>query len=146
MNNPQIGFIGLGMMGGSMARNLLAAGYPLTAYDIDGGRLAAIAAERAQAAADIGVVMAEADIIMTSLPYAHTWNEVAEKSIVPGLRKGQVVVDLGTNTPADARRFARVFAKKEAALLDCPVSGGDGGAAKGVLRMFASGSRAVFNR
>jgi 3-hydroxyisobutyrate dehydrogenase-like beta-hydroxyacid dehydrogenase len=146
MKQSQLGFIGLGAMGDGMARNLLAAGYPLMAYDIDGARMAALMEARAQPAAGAEVIMSEAEVVLTSLPSAETWNNVAAEALVPGARKGQVIIDVGTNAPANARDYAARFAAKGAFLLDAPVSGGPKGSADGSLRIFASGRRPVFDR
>ena len=140
-----LGFLGLGAMGGAMARNLLAAGYRLSVFDIDSDRLSAAAAAGAEVLPDARAVVGAAGTVLTSLPYAHTWNEVAAQVLVPEARAGQVFVDLGTNTPIETRRFAGLLAAKGASLLDAPVSGGTAGAAAGSLWMFAGGDRDVFD-
>jgi 3-hydroxyisobutyrate dehydrogenase-like beta-hydroxyacid dehydrogenase len=145
MDGP-VGFIGLGSMGGPMARNLLHAGYELRAYDTDGEKLRALTAEGAHPADSAADVARRCDVVLTSLPYSRTWVEVAEGELLPAAREGQVFIDLGTVAPPEMRRVAAAFAKRGAALLDVPVSGGPRGAAEGTLRMFAGGDEAVYAR
>jgi len=143
---PSLGFIGLGAMGGAMAPNLLAAGYCLTAFDIDAERLdtcVAAGAARGESSAD---VVARSDVVLTSLRSSAIWAEVAEGELVPNAREGQIFIDLGTVAPPETRRLATAFAAKGAALLDVPVSGGPGGSKSGTLRMFAGGDREVYER
>lgn len=144
--SSEIGFIGLGSMGGHMARNLLGAGHSLIAYDIDPEALDAAEEAGAAPAGSAAEVVREADVVMTSLPYSHTFVEVAEGELVPNARSDQVFVDLGTVAPPQARRLANEFAERDATLLDVPVSGGSSGAKNGTLRMFAGGDRATFER
>jgi 3-hydroxyisobutyrate dehydrogenase-like beta-hydroxyacid dehydrogenase len=143
---PAIGFIGLGTMGSGMARNLLKAGYPLIACDIDEAKRKAMAAAGAVEADSASDAVRHADYVMTSLPNSEAFVAVAEASLLPGAREGQVFIDLGTTVAAETRRIAHALAEKGAALLDVPVSGGGKGAAAGTLRMFAGGDEAVFDR
>lgn len=141
-----LGFIGLGAMGGPMARNLLDAGCELVVFDIEDERVQARVAEEARAAASAKAVVGAAEVVFTSLPYSHTFVEVAEAELIPHAREGQVFVDLGTMAPPETRRLAEQFRAKGAHLLDVPVSGGPSGAEAGTLRMFAGGDRDVFER
>ncbi|MFC1805469.1 NAD(P)-dependent oxidoreductase [Planctomycetota bacterium] len=143
---PTLGFIGLGAMGGPMAANLLRAGYPLTAFDIDAARLDACVeagAARGESSAD---VVQRSDVVLTSLRSSAIWAEVAEAELVPNAREGQVFIDLGTVAPPETRRLAAAFAERGASLLDVPVSGGPGGSSTGTLRMFAGGDEAVYEQ
>ncbi|MFW6162938.1 MAG: NAD(P)-dependent oxidoreductase [Planctomycetota bacterium] len=143
---PTLGFIGLGAMGGPMAANLLAAGYPLTAFDIAADRLDAAVEAGAARGESAAAVVARGEIVLTSLRSSAVWVEVAEGELIPNAREGQVFIDLGTVAPPATRRLAAAFAAKGASLLDVPVSGGPGGSASGTLRMFAGGHRAVYDR
>lgn len=143
---PTIGFLGLGAMGGPMARNLLKAGYPLMAYDPDLARLTAIASAGAVAAQSAREVVTPSEIILTSLPASAVFVHVAETDLLPNAQPGQIFIDLGTTTAAETRRLAAAFTQKEATLLDSPVSGGSSGAEAGMLRMFIGGDQAVFER
>ncbi|MFO7955634.1 MAG: NAD(P)-dependent oxidoreductase [Candidatus Brocadiia bacterium] len=142
----EIGFIGLGSMGGHMARNLLDASYSLVAYDIDAETLDRVVEAGATPAGSTAEVVRGAEVVMTSLPYSHTFVEVAEEELIPNARSDQVFVDLGTVAPPQARRLANEFAERDATLLDVPVSGGSSGAKNGTLRIFAGGERATFER
>lgn len=140
---PTVGFIGLGAMGGAMARNLLAAGYPLLGYDLKAELSAAIAEAGGRIAATIAELVQGSEVIATSLPSSQAWVTVAETEILPHVRPGQVVIDFGTVTPPETRRLASLFAEKGVALLDAPVSGGPGGAQQASLYCFVGGDKEV---
>lgn len=140
---PTVGFIGLGAMGGAMARNLLAAGYPLFGYDLKAELTTAVAGAGAAIAATIAELVHGSEIIATSLPSSQAWVTVAETEILPHTRPGQVVIDFGTVTPPETRRLAALFAEKGVALLDAPVSGGPGGAQRASLYCFVGGDKDV---
>lgn len=141
-----VGFIGLGAMGGAMARNLLAAGYPLIGYDLKAELAGAIADAGGRVAATVAELVEGCDVIATSLPSSQGWVTVAEREILPHTRLGQIVIDFGTVTPPETRRLAALFAEKGATLLDAPVSGGPGGAQQASLYCFLGGDRAVAER
>ena len=141
-----IGFLGLGAMGGPMARNLLEAGYPLIGFDPDAERLSAVVAAGGSAGGDAADVVRRAEVVCTSLPDSAAFISVAEADLLPNARPGQVFIALGTVVPAETRRIARALADKAAVLLDVPVSGGPGGAESGTLRMFAAGDEATYRR
>lgn len=136
---PTIGFIGLGDMGGPMARNLMSAGYPLRAYDLDSAKLDTIAAAGAVACTNIAELVMQCDIIATSLPSSSAFVQVAESELLPNVRKGQIIIDFGTVTPPETKRLAASFAQKGVDLLDVPLSGGAAGAERAQLYMFAGG-------
>jgi 2-hydroxy-3-oxopropionate reductase len=143
---PCIGFIGLGEMGGPMARNLLRAGYPLIGFDLDPERMARVVAAGATAGVDIADVIARCQVIATSLPSSDAFVEVAECEILPHVRAGQVVIDFGTVTPPETRRLAAIFAERAVHLIDAPVSGGGSGAERGQLYIFVGGDREIVAR
>ena len=137
---PTIGFIGLGEMGGPMARNLLAAGYPVVGYDLDAARLAEAVAAGANPGTGAADVVRQASVIATSLPSSNAWVQLAEQEILPNVRAGQIVIDFGTVTPPETQRLAVAFAEKGVALLDVPLSGGGSGAQQARLYMFVGGN------
>lgn len=143
---PVIGFLGLGVMGGPMARHLLAAGHRVHVFDLSPERLAAVVRAGGTPAGDAGAVVQAAEVVFTSLPTNEIFLAVAAQTLLPHARPAQVFVDLGTTIPHETRRFAAAFAAQGATLLDVPVSGGSTGAEKGRLRMFAGGDEAVFRR
>jgi 3-hydroxyisobutyrate dehydrogenase-like beta-hydroxyacid dehydrogenase len=143
---PTIGFIGLGAMGGPMARNLLAAGYAVWVYDLDQARLNAVAVAGVQPAASIAALVAQSAIIMASLPSAQAFVTVAEAELLPHVRAGQTVIDFGTTTIPQTRRLAAAFAARGVAFIDAPVSGGPGGVEQRQLYLFLGGEPAVVAR
>ena len=141
-----LGFIGLGQMGSGMARRLLGAGYALTVCDIVAEKVAAIAGDGAAAGGSAREVVERSAVVLTSLRSSAVFVEVAEGEMLPAARAGQVYLDMGTTEAHETRRLAAAFAEKGAALLDCPVSGGPGGAAGGTLHIFAGGDRDAYDR
>ncbi len=145
-NLPTIGFIGLGEMGGPMARNLLRAGYPLIGYDQDAERLAHVVDAGAEAGAGVADVVQRCDVIATSLPSSTSWVTLVEDEALPYVRRGQILIDFGTVTPPEVRRLAACLAERGVDLLDVPVSGGGRGAELGRLYMFVGGEAATVER
>ncbi|EGJ21603.1 3-hydroxyisobutyrate dehydrogenase [Cereibacter sphaeroides WS8N] len=134
----KIAFIGLGNMGGPMARNLAAAGHEVTGFD-----LAAPAPEGVRAAASAVEAATGAEVVVTMLPNGAILRQVAQE-IVPAMTAGAVLCDCSTVDVESARAVA---AEAEAAgfgALDAPVSGGVGGAAAGTLTFMVGGSDAAF--
>ena len=140
---PPVGFIGVGAMGGPMARNLLRAGYAVRAYDTQPERVAACGAAGAAAPDE---VVAQTEIVCLSLPSSDAFVRVAEETLLLNARPGQVFIDFGTTTPPETRRVAGALAAAGVDLLDAPVSGGEAGAQKAELRMFVGGDAATFER
>jgi 3-hydroxyisobutyrate dehydrogenase len=142
----KVGFIGLGIMGASMASNLMKAGHELVVHDIK--RDAAAPHLTAGAVwADTPRQLAEAtEVVLTSLPGPPEMESVAlgENGLLSGMVKGKVYFDLTTNSPAVVRRVHAVFAKKGVDLLDAPVSGGPSGARTRKLALWVGGDEAVF--
>jgi len=144
----QIGFVGLGTMGASMAANLQRAGYSLVVHDVR--RIAAephIAAGALWAATPQAVAEA-AEVIFTSLPGPPEVEAVAlgASGLIHGMRPGGAYFDLSTNAPATVRRIHAAFAECRAHMLDAPVSGGPRGAATGRLALWVGGEAAIFER
>ena len=140
---PTIGFIGLGNMGGRMAKNLHNAGYPLIGYDIDAAKCTTLAATGATAGKGTAEVVKHSDVIMTSLRSSDVFCSVAEQHFIPNAREGHVFIDLGTTMVEKTRELATAFAEKGATLIDAPVSGGPHGSETGTLRIFVGGDAAV---
>ena len=143
---PSIGFIGLGNMGGRMAKNLYKAGYPLIGYDIDAAKCAALAETGATAGKDTAEVIKNSDVIMTSLRSSDIFCSVAEEHLVPNARKGHIFIDLGTTKVEETRTLAMALTEKGATLIDAPVSGGPQGSETGTLRMFVGGDAATVEK
>ena len=144
----ELGFIGLGTMGSSMALNVLKAGHQLIVNDINRDA-AAPHLEAGAVWADSAREVAEtSDILFTSLPGPPEVEAVAlgERGILPGFSPGKVYFDLSTNSPTLIRRIHDAFTARGAHLLDAPVSGGPQGARSGRLAIWVGGDKIVFER
>jgi len=144
----KVGFIGLGIMGTSMASNLIKAGHELVVHDIK--REAAAPHLAAGAAwADTPCKLAEGvEVVMTSLPGPIEMESVTlgKEGLLSGLSSGKVYFDLTTNSPKVVRKVHAVFAEKGVHLLDAPVSGGPSGARTRKLALWVGGDEAVFKK
>jgi 3-hydroxyisobutyrate dehydrogenase-like beta-hydroxyacid dehydrogenase len=143
MEEPVIGFIGLGRMGQPMATRLLEAGFGLVVADVSAPAREALVRRGATPAGTPREVADAADIVFASLPTPAVVKEVAlgEHGVVHG-RRMRLFVDLSTTGPIVAAEIARsIAAAGRAEVLDCPVSGGVAGAAKGTLTLMTAGSR-----
>jgi 3-hydroxyisobutyrate dehydrogenase-like beta-hydroxyacid dehydrogenase len=129
-------------MGQPMAARLIAAGYPVVAYDVQGQALSAIAGKGAETAASPAEVASRAEIVMASLPVPAIVREVAlgEGGIASGSRV-KTFVDLSTTGPRVAKEIATALAARGIVALDAPVSGGVKGAEKGTLAVMTSGPK-----
>ena len=136
---PKIGFIGLGNMGGRMAKNLHDAGYPLLGNDIDQAKCKALETAGADATLDTAQVVKECDVIMTSLRSSDVFLDVAHKFFLLNTTDGKVFIDLGTTEVGKTRTLAKSLSEKNSKLIDAPVSGGPQGAETGTLRIFIGG-------
>lgn len=137
----KIGYIGLGLMGKSMARNLLKAGFEVTVHNRSRGAVEELQKEGALVANSPRTVAESSDIVFTNLPDSPDVEEVAlgENGILDGAAEGLIFVDNSTIKPATARRIANAFAAVGAFALDAPVSGGDIGAREGTLSIMVGG-------
>lgn len=142
------GFIGTGIMGKPMARNVLRAGHSLTIYARHPEKVQDLASEGATLAASSADVARAAEIVVTMLPNAPEVEEVVlgPGGVLEGAAAGLVVVDMSTIAPAASRRLAETCAEKGVAFLDAPVSGGSVGAERGTLSIMAGGDAAAFAR
>lgn len=143
----KIGFIGLGIMGKPMSRNLLKAGFQLVIYDID----KAPVEELKQAGAEVGAspmdVAAKTHVIITMLPNSpHVKAAVLGKDgVIEGAHKGSIVVDMSSITPIVSREISEALAQKGIRMLDAPVSGGEPKAIDGSLSIMVGGAQADFD-
>ena len=144
----RIGFIGLGIMGKPMARNLLKAGYPLTVYNRSDGPVEELVAAGAVAAASPQAVAAKADVVVSIVTDTPDVQQVllGENGVNNTIAQDAVVIDMSTISPTATREMARLIQEKGASMLDAPVSGGEGGAIAGTLSIMVGGEEAVFNR
>jgi 2-hydroxy-3-oxopropionate reductase len=133
----RIGFIGLGIMGAHMARNLVAAGYEVTAHNRTPREL-----EGATTVGSPRAVAERSDIVITMLPDSPDVEDVVlgEGGVEGGLRTGGLLIDMSTVAPATARRLHDVLAERGVETLDAPVSGGEAAARSGELSIMVGGS------
>lgn len=141
----RVGFIGLGMMGGSMALNARAAGFELAVHDLRKELAAAHLKAGAIWADSVEDAGRDADVVLTSLPGPREVKAVAE-GLIKTMRPGTAWFDLSTNSPTVVRELHARFAAKSVSVLDAPVSGGPGGAKSGKMALWVGGDQAVFDR
>ncbi len=143
-----VGYIGLGLMGKSIARNILKAGFPLVVHNRSRSAVDELVSEGAQAASSPAEVTAQVDVIFTNLPDSPDVEQVAlgPNGILAGAHPGLVFVDNSTIKPALARQIAEVLGQKGVLCLDAPVSGGDIGARNGTLAVMVGGPAEAFER
>jgi 2-hydroxy-3-oxopropionate reductase len=137
----RVAYIGLGLMGKSMARNILKAGFPLVVHNRSRGAVDALVAEGAVEAHSPAGAAAEADVVITNLPDSPDVELVAlgPEGVIEAARPGMVFVDNSTIKPATARLVAEKLGEKGVECLDAPVSGGDIGAREGTLTIMVGG-------
>ncbi|MFN8542654.1 MAG: NAD(P)-dependent oxidoreductase [Candidatus Binatia bacterium] len=143
-----MGFIGLGIMGAPMARNLLRAGNRLVVGRRSRARADALVAEGALAADSPAEIAARVEVVVTCLPDTPDVEAVVAgpDGVLAGARPGLLVIDTSTIAPAAAQRLAGRAAAVGVDLLDAPVSGGESGAIAGTLSIMVGGARATFER
>ncbi len=139
----RVGFIGLGMMGGSMALNALKGGFDVTVHDLRKELSEPHLKAGAKWAATVEDACRDADVVLTSLPGPKEVEAVGE-ALIKVMRKGAVWFDLSTNSPTVVRRLHARFAQNGVSMLDAPVSGGPAGAKSGKMALWVGGDQAVF--
>ena len=146
----RVGFIGLGIMGRPMVRNLAKAGYEIVVYNRSQDDVDEIVAEveQATAARSARAVAADVDIVITMLPDSPEVSDVVfgEAGILAEMGAGDLLIDMSTIAPATAIAVSDALLARGASALDAPVSGGDKGAIAGTLSIMAGGSAADFDR
>jgi len=136
-----VGFIGVGIMGSRMCRNILKAGFPLVVCDLDSEAVSALEKEGATSAATAADVAKQVDVLLLSLPNSPEVEEVAlgGGGIVEGAHAGLIIGDLSTVAPATPQRMSAEFKPHGVDWLDTPVSGGPAGAEAGTLTIMVGG-------
>ena len=144
----RIGLIGLGNMGAGMARNIRAAGFDLTVYDVREEAMAALEQVGASRGPSPAAVARAVDVVLTSLPGPDQVASVTvgAEGVLEGIGRDAVLVETSTSRPTLIREVARRFAAKGAHVLDAPVSGGKEGAENRNLAVMVGGRREVFDR
>jgi 2-hydroxy-3-oxopropionate reductase len=121
----RIGIVGVGLMGGWLARHLLAAGYPVIAHDLDAAKVDAVVAAGGKKAASPDQIAAQVDIIILSLPNSHIVNDVVRNSLklFETGRKGLILLDASTADPMMSKALAAELAAQGIEMADCTISG-----------------------
>lgn len=148
MTSGTVAFIGLGIMGRDMARNLLRAGYTVRVHDIDAQAVATLASEGGVAASSIADAANGADVAITMLPDTPQVEEVAlgEGGLIGALPASAFYIDMSTIAPGATRRIHERLAGAGIGMLDAPVSGGPMGAKDATLSIMVGGDAADFAR
>lgn len=143
----KVGFIGLGIMGKPMSKNLIKAGYSLVVADHNAGAVAEIIAAGAETAVTPKAIAEQCDVIITMLPNSPNVKEVVlgENGIIEGAKPGAVVIDMSSIAPLASREIAEELKLKGIDMLDAPVSGGEPKAIDGTLSVMVGGDKAIFD-
>ncbi|MGI9378758.1 MAG: 3-hydroxyisobutyrate dehydrogenase, partial [Methyloligellaceae bacterium] len=141
-----IGFIGLGNMGGPMASNLIQAGHRLKVYDVIEDAVSALVSSGAEAADSPGLAARDVDFVISMLPAGQHVREVylGEGAVISNSRDGTLLLDCSTIDVATAREVSQAAKDKGLEMLDAPVSGGVTGAAAGTLTFMVGGEDSAF--
>lgn len=141
-----VGFIGLGEMGGGMARNLLKAGFPLLAYDTCREALDRISRSGARTAENLTNVAGISERIVLMLPDTRVVEAVlfGDKGLKPQLKAGHIIIDCGTTHPDFTREASRILGELDVHFLDAPCSGMSSRAADGTLTLMVGGDKGAF--
>jgi 2-hydroxy-3-oxopropionate reductase len=144
----KIGYIGLGIMGKSIARNIMKAGFPIVVNNRSRASVDELVAEGAKAGGSPAEIASQVDVIFTNLPDTPDVEKVVlgDNGIIHGAREGLIYIDNSTIKPAAARSIASELKKKGAYALDAPVSGGDIGARNGTLTIMVGGDASALNK
>ena len=144
----RVGYIGLGLMGKSIARNILKAGFPVVAHNRSRDAVEELRAEGAQTASSAAEVARQVDVVFTNLPDTPDVEQVilGPGGVIEGAHAGLILVDNSTIKPASARRIADQLLQVGVLALDAPVSGGDIGARNGTLTIMVGGDAQALDK
>jgi len=142
-----IGFIGLGIMGRPMAKNLLKAGYPLLVHSRSQGPVQELVGAGAKAANSPKDVASQVEVLITMLPNSPDVEMVAlgQSGIIEGARPGLLLLDMSTISPLVSQKVGKALQSKGVRMLDAPVSGGEKGAIEGALSIMVGGEKSDFD-
>lgn len=144
----KVGFIGLGIMGRPMSKNLLKAGYELVVNDFNKDAVAELVSCGAEAAANGAELASKCDVVITMVPNSpHVRAAVlGEGGVAEGAKPGTVVIDMSSIDPTESRAIGAELAKKDIEMLDAPVSGGEPKAIDGTLSVMVGGKKELFDK
>jgi 2-hydroxy-3-oxopropionate reductase len=144
----KVGYIGLGLMGKSIARNILKAGFPLIVHNRSRAAVDELVSEGASAASSPKKVAAQVNVVFTNLPDTPDVEQVVlgKNGIIEGAHDGLIYIDNSTIKPASARMIAEKLFEKNVFALDAPVSGGDIGARNATLTIMVGGDASALEK
>ncbi|MHC4571569.1 MAG: 2-hydroxy-3-oxopropionate reductase [Planctomycetota bacterium] len=144
----KIGFIGLGIMGKPMAKNLLKAGYSLTVYDIRPEPVKEVVAAGAQEGTSSKDVAGRSEVVITMLPNSPEVKEavLGADGVLDGAKAGTILIDMSSIAPLVSKEVGGKLAEKGIEMLDAPVSGGEPKAVDGTLSIMVGGKKKVFEQ
>jgi len=142
-----LGFIGLGIMGRPMAKNLLKAGYPLVVHSRSKGPVDDLTAAGARSAPSPKAVAGQVDVLITMLPNSPDVEQVVlgPQGVLDGARSGLLYVDMSTISPIVSQKIDKALTARGVKMLDAPVSGGERGAIEGTLSIMVGGDKPTFD-
>ena len=148
MKMKKIGFIGLGIMGKPMARNLIKAGYSLTVFDINESAVKELVKDGAEAARSSADVASRCEVIITMLPNSPDVRQavLGQGGVIEGIKPDSVLVDMSSIAPLTSKEVAEKLLEREVLMLDAPVSGGEPKAIEGTLAIMVGGPELAFNK
>jgi len=149
MSLPTVGFIGLGVMGKPMAKNLIKAGYPLTVWKhIDERPVNELVSLGAREASSLEQLAETSDIVITMLPDSAEVEEVVlgTNGVLAGAKRGLTIVDMSSISPSAAQKIAAEAEQAGVEMLDAPVSGGEPAAIQGTLTIMVGGKEETFDK
>lgn len=143
----RVGFIGLGIMGRPMAKNVLSKGFPLSVYNRSSAAVEELAKLGARPCQSSREVAEHSDVILTCLPDSPDVEQVilGPHGVLEGAKPGSIIADMSTIAPQVSIRLAEEAAKRGVQMLDAPVSGGDKGAIAGTLSIMVGGTKEAFD-
>jgi 3-hydroxyisobutyrate dehydrogenase len=146
--SEKVGFIGLGIMGRGMTRNLLKAGFEVMVWNRTASRMEELAAEGAKPSASPADLASKCDLIITCVSDTPDVEQVilGEQGVIHGAKAGSLVIDMSTISPQATREIATQLKAKGVQMLDAPISGGSEGAARGTLSIMVGGEAAQVER
>ncbi|EGP5310129.1 2-hydroxy-3-oxopropionate reductase [Enterococcus faecium] len=144
----KIGFVGLGIMGKPMAKNLIKDGYEVICYDFNQSNMDEVAAAGASTAKNSQELANQSDIVITMLPNSPNVEAAlfSEEGIAAGISEGKIVIDMSSINPVSSQRFAENLAGLGVEFLDAPVSGGEPKAIDGTIAVMVGGKKKVFDQ
>lgn len=144
----KVGFVGLGIMGKPMARNIMKAGYDLTVYTNNPKTIEEFVNEGAKGAKSGKELAENVDVVILMLPNSPNVDDAlfTENGLAEGLSEGKVVIDMSSINPVESQRFAKALEEKGVDFIDAPVSGGEPKAIDGTISVMCGGKEEVFNK